>query len=74
MKPFKAVFSDIDGTLLNDGHRVTPATARRIRSLARGGVPFILVSARMPSGIFPIQPARAQNRHDGPSFELLATT
>ena len=55
MKPFKAVFSDIDGTLLNDGHRVTPATARRIRSLARGGVPFILVSARMPSGIFPIQ-------------------
>ena len=57
MDTYKAVFSDIDGTLLTDSHQVTPGTAGRIRGLGRQGIPFVLVSARMPSGIFPIQEA-----------------
>ena len=46
------VFSDVDGTLLNTAHRVTPAT--RAALLALGEVPFVIVSARSPSGLYPI--------------------
>lgn len=52
---YKMVFSDIDGTLLNSAHRISPATTEKIRELDRRGIPFVLVSARMPSGIFPLQ-------------------
>lgn len=52
---FRAVFCDIDGTLLDSTHRLRPATAQGIRALHAAGTPFILVSARSPSGIFPLQ-------------------
>lgn len=52
---FRAVFCDIDGTLLDSSHRLRPATARRVGALHSGGVPFILVSARSPGGVFPVQ-------------------
>ena len=52
---YSIVFCDIDGTLVDSSHRVSPETANKIRQLARCGIPFILVSARMPSGILPIQ-------------------
>lgn len=52
---YRAVFSDIDGTLLNSSHQVTPGTRRKILELEKAGVPFILVSARMPEGIIKIQ-------------------
>lgn len=51
------VFSDIDGTLLTSQHRITPATAAKIRAVVQGGIPFILVSSRPPQGIFPLQRA-----------------
>ena len=51
----RAVFSDVDGTLLNSGHRVTPRTAEWIRKLGERDIPFVIVSARSPSGIYPIQ-------------------
>ena len=50
----RAVFSDVDGTLLNSGHRVMPGTAEWIRKLSEMGIPFVIVSARSPSGIYPI--------------------
>lgn len=45
------VFSDVDGTVLNAAHRVTPRTAAAARELAVRGVPLVLVSARMPEAL-----------------------
>ena len=45
------VFSDIDGTLLNSEHRMTPLTLEAVKSLKSRGIPLVLVSARSPSGI-----------------------
>ena len=36
----RAVFSDVDGTLLNSAHRVTPRTAEWIRKLGEMDIPF----------------------------------
>ncbi|MBQ9264432.1 MAG: HAD family phosphatase [Clostridia bacterium] len=54
---YKAVFSDIDGTLLNNAHQVTPATRAAILGLKSKGIPFTLVSARSPGAIEPIRQA-----------------
>lgn len=48
---YQIVFSDVDGTLLTSRHTVSPKTQRALLSLA---VPFVIVSARSPSGIWPI--------------------
>lgn len=48
---YKAIFSDIDGTLLNTSHKIPDQTKQKIRKLREQGVPFILVSARMPKGM-----------------------
>lgn len=50
----RIVFSDVDGTLLTSDHRLLPGTLRAIRSLQEQGIPFVIISARSPSGIFPI--------------------
>lgn len=52
---YNIVFSDVDGTLLNSEHKVLPGTLAAIRSLQEQGIPFVIVSARSPSGIYPIQ-------------------
>lgn len=49
----QAFFSDIDGTLLNSKHRMTERTQRILQALS-GKLHFALVSARSPSGIYPI--------------------
>ncbi|MDT3428419.1 Cof subfamily protein (haloacid dehalogenase superfamily) [Paenibacillus forsythiae] len=51
----KAIFSDIDGTLLNSRHQITPETKSAIQEVKERDIPFVLVSARMPSGILPLQ-------------------
>lgn len=51
----KLVFSDIDGTLLNSSHQISETTRQAVHCLSQKGVPFILVSARMPGSIFPLQ-------------------
>ncbi|RYL94485.1 Cof-type HAD-IIB family hydrolase [Sporolactobacillus sp. THM19-2] len=51
----KLIFSDIDGTLLNSSHRISSGTRDAIREVSDHNIPFILVSARMPAGILPIQ-------------------
>lgn len=55
MKKYKIVFSDIDGTLLDTKHQVRENTRKKILELESIGIPFVLVSARMPDGIYPIQ-------------------
>lgn len=52
---FKIVFTDVDGTLLDREHRVVPESARAVRMLQERGIPFVLVSARMPEGLTTIQ-------------------
>lgn len=47
----KIVFSDVDGTLLNSRHELTPLTEQAIRTLKEQEIPFVIVSARSPSGI-----------------------
>ncbi len=54
MEKYSIVFSDVDGTLLNSEHRVTPLTRGAIQALHERGIPFVIVSARSPSGIYPI--------------------
>ena len=48
---YLCVFSDIDGTLLNSQHEVTNRTKMKVHELVNQGIPFVLVSARTPSGI-----------------------
>lgn len=52
---YKIIFSDIDGTLLDSRHRISPDTKAKIRCLDGLGIPFVLVSARMPAGVKPIR-------------------
>lgn len=47
----RIIYSDIDGTLLNSSHHISPDTREKILELDRKGIPFILVSARMPDGV-----------------------
>jgi Cof subfamily protein (haloacid dehalogenase superfamily) len=55
MEPYLAVFSDIDGTLLDSQHRLGQETVEAVRRIVAAGVPFVLVSARAPAAVFPIQ-------------------
>ena len=52
--PATAVFSDIDGTLLNSASQVTPRTRRAIAAVQAAGVPFVIVTARGISGTYPL--------------------
>ena len=51
----KIAFSDIDGTLLDKDRRVAPATVREVRRLTAAGIPFILISSRMPRAMVHLQ-------------------
>lgn len=46
------VFSDVDGTLVDGSQRISENNLYAIRSLQEQGVPFVIVSARSPSGIY----------------------
>lgn len=50
---YKAVFSDMDGTLLNSQHQISPLTEQTIKAVIAQGIPFIPVSARPPYAITP---------------------
>ena len=50
----KAVFSDVDGTLIDRNKRVLPGTLRAIRALEAQGIPFVIMSGRGPTGIYTI--------------------
>ena len=48
------IFSDIDGTLLNSEHRITPRTKAAIAYVQEQGVPFVIVTARGITGTYPM--------------------
>jgi hypothetical protein len=50
---YKAVFLDMDGTLLKSDHSISEATKEKIRQLIAKGIPVILVSARPLNAILP---------------------
>ena len=50
----RTVFSDIDGTLLNSEQRITQKTKYALGELKKNGIPFVIVSARSPGGIFSV--------------------
>lgn len=54
MNNIKAVFSDIDGTLLDDSHNLLESTIKAISELQSNDIEFVLVSARSYEGITPI--------------------
>lgn len=49
-----AIFSDIDGTLLNSSSELTPATRQAIDEVQAAGIPFVIVTARGMQGTFPL--------------------
>lgn len=50
----RIVFCDVDGTLLNNKHRMLDSTREAIKSLQSKDIPFVIVTARGPSGVYPI--------------------
>ncbi|HVZ55237.1 MAG TPA: Cof-type HAD-IIB family hydrolase [Chitinophagaceae bacterium] len=51
---FKAVFIDMDGTLLRSDHTISPTTQEVLRDLQQRGIWVVPVSARPLHGILPI--------------------
>lgn len=51
---YEAIFSDIDGTLLNSKHVVTTKTKEALLQFTKAGGTFVLASARGPMGIAPV--------------------
>ena len=48
---YKIVFSDVDGTLFYSNHQLLNNTLYAIRQLQQRDIPFVIISARSPSGI-----------------------
>lgn len=46
------IFSDVDGTLVNGSQQIMPLTLSAIHALKEQEIPFVIVSARSPSGIY----------------------
>ena len=53
MQMYKAVFLDMDGTLLKSDHSVSEPTKLILRQLINKGIPVVLVSARPLDGMLP---------------------
>lgn len=54
MASYSIVFLDVDGTLLDSHHQVSPAARELLARLDSRGVPVVLASARPPKGLEPI--------------------
>lgn len=65
---YKAVFIDVDGTLIRSDHSLSVATTETIKKLQGKGVLVILVSARPLSGVRPI--AEKLHLHGDPIASL----
>ncbi|RCX21697.1 hypothetical protein DFP94_102453 [Fontibacillus phaseoli] len=50
---YKLIALDVDGTLLNDDHVLTPGTAETIRRIAEQGTEFVLCTGRAPVNSIP---------------------
>lgn len=54
VQDYQVIFSDIDGTLLNQDHRMMPLTIEALRRWTKRGRLLLLCSSRPPMGITPI--------------------
>ena len=50
----RIIFSDVDGTLLNSGHRISDNTLKAVERIQEDGNIFVIISGRSPLGIYPI--------------------
>ncbi|MBP2001264.1 Cof subfamily protein (haloacid dehalogenase superfamily) [Paenibacillus shirakamiensis] len=50
---YKLIALDVDGTLLNDKHELTPSTAETIQRIAAQGTEFVLCTGRAPLSCIP---------------------
>ncbi|MFD3258050.1 Cof-type HAD-IIB family hydrolase [Paenibacillus lentus] len=50
---YKLIALDVDGTLLNDDHELTPGTAETIKKIAGQGTEFVLCTGRAPGNSIP---------------------
>ena len=55
MSKYKIICSDVDGTLLNSKRELSEETIKSVELLNKRSVPFVLVSARMPKAMRPLQ-------------------
>ncbi len=60
---YKILFLDIDGTLLNSGGQITPATRRAIATLQKNEVPVVLASGRPHGGMLHLADTLALSAH-----------
>jgi Cof subfamily protein (haloacid dehalogenase superfamily) len=51
----KIAFTDIDGTLLNKERVSSEALKNSVANISKKDIPFVLISSRMPSAMYPIQ-------------------
>lgn len=52
---FQIVFSDVDGTVLDNHARPGKTMAATVIKLAKNDIPFVLVSGRLPNGLRTVQ-------------------
>ncbi|WP_196220158.1 Cof-type HAD-IIB family hydrolase [Terrilactibacillus tamarindi] len=52
---YKLVCSDIDGTIINSDHKLSLGTKKAAKVLQQKKIPLVLVSARMPQAMIPLQ-------------------
>jgi hypothetical protein len=51
---YRLIALDVDGTLLNDNHEVTPRVKAAIQAASRKGAEIVLCTGRGPSNTFPV--------------------
>ena len=51
---FRYAIFDFDGTLLDSNQKISFDTKKKIQELAKKGIPFVLASSRLESGVFPV--------------------
>lgn len=56
MPELLAVVADLDGTLVESGRRVSPATVRAVGDLKARGTPLIIATARTPTWVAALKP------------------
>lgn len=51
MNNYQAIFTDMDGTLLTNQHKISSRTLQAIQAIIKQNIPVILISARPPKAM-----------------------